>query len=153
MGRGCFREKNIRSPEENTCIAGYSSTQSICSSFFSSCCTVSSAGGKDAIVVVKKDEGAGQKINANNESVAPKKRKSRQDAKENIRLDLLFVVCISMSKVILEVEYSQTSRKRPPKLQRLSDRLRPFGRWSLTESNHRGPLPRKVTPCVAPCCY
>ena len=73
-------------------------------------------GGKDAIVLVKKDEGTGQKINANNESVAPKKRKSRQDAKENIRLDLLFVVCISMSKVILEVEYSQTSRKRPPKL-------------------------------------
>ena len=44
-GGGCFREKNIRSPEENTCTAGYSSTQSIWSSFFSSCCTVSSAGG------------------------------------------------------------------------------------------------------------
>ena len=32
----------------------------------------------------------GRKINANNESVAPKKRKSRQDAKEDKQLYLLF---------------------------------------------------------------
>ena len=37
----------------------------------------------------------------------------------------------------LKVEYSRTSRKRPPKMQRLSGRLRPYGR------NHGGPLPRK----------
>ena len=48
--------------------------------------------GKHPIVVVKAEEAAWQKnqVNANNESVAPKKRKSLQDAKEDKQLDLLF---------------------------------------------------------------
>ena len=57
---------------------------------FSSCCTRSFLQwGKEPIVVVKREEAAWQKNNANNESEVPKKRISRQDAKED-QLDLLF---------------------------------------------------------------
>ena len=38
----------------------------------------------------EKRVGVGRKSNANNKSVVPKKRKSRQDAKEDKQLDLLF---------------------------------------------------------------
>ena len=57
--------------------------------------------------------------------------------KKTNSLIFFFVVNFSMPKVILKVENSRTSRKRPPKMQRLSGRLRPYGR------NHGGPLPRK----------
>ena len=57
--------------------------------------------------------------------------------KKTNSLIFFFVVNISMPKVILKVENSRASRKRPPKMQRLNGRLRPYGR------NHGGLLPRK----------
>ena len=76
-----------------------SSSQSICSSCFNSCCTCSLffSGVKTlSWYWVKGGEGVWQKINANNESVAPKKRKSRQDAKKDKQLDLLRQIIYSM---------------------------------------------------------
>ena len=59
--------------------------------------------------------------------------------KKTNSLIFFFVVNISMPKVILKVENSRTSRKRPPKMQRLSGRLR----LTAYGGNHGGPLPRK----------
>lgn len=42
--------------------------------------------GKDPVVVIRREEEKGKKSNAENESIAPKKRKSRQDAKEDKEL-------------------------------------------------------------------
>lgn len=42
--------------------------------------------GKDPVVVIRRGEEKGKKSNAENESIAPKKRKSRQDAKEDKEL-------------------------------------------------------------------
>ena len=120
-----------------------SSSQSICS-FFSSCCTCSLffSGVKTLswyVYWVKRGEGAWQKINDNKESVAPKKRNQAKIQKKTNSLIFFFVVNTSMPKVILKVEDSRTSRKRPPKMQRLRGRLRPYGR------NHRGSLQSEGT--------
>ena len=88
---------------------------------------------------VKRGEGAWQKINDNKESVAPKKRNQAKIQKKTHSLIFFFVVNTSMPKVILKVEDSRTSRKRPPKMQRLRGRLRPYGR------NHRGSLQSEGT--------
>ena len=57
----------------------------------------------------------GRKSNANNESVAPKKRKSRQDAKEDKQLGLLFRS--SLPKII---NRSGIQSNQLPKMPRLS---------------------------------
>ena len=58
--------------------------------------------------------------------------------KKTSSLIFFFVVKISVPKVILKVENSRTSRKRLPKMQRLSGRLR------LTEGTTKGVFRGKV---------
>ena len=73
------------------------------------------------------------KINANVQRITEHQRKGNQARmqKKTSSLIFFFVVKISVPKVILKVENSRTSRKRLPKMQRLSGRLR------LTEGTAR----------------